>query len=257
MGMRRRRDNGKRLRRLVRTLKAKNDLLQLYPSDRRILKLIRQAGKSLRDAAGDAAATRDIVAGFFDSLPDPPDGGAPSVIISGPVRSGKSTVSKLVCLQSSARYFQFDLIQKLWVDEHKANDESVLDLVLENVCRKYPRGMVIESSSLIFNGRAPAAAMVAYFAGHGIRTVLIGSAEASVDEKVEALVGHRNVKNCWMAGLTEDALRDRAERIVSLSVTARRIAGETGAQYFELGIPTFSRDVRHAVNTIIDVYGFA
>lgn len=71
------------------------------------------------------------------------------------------------------------------------------------------------------------------------------------------LKAHSMIKKSWTDGLGDEALRTRAEQIVSLSVAARRIAGETGVPYFELRPAHFGSDVRHAVNSIIDRYGYA
>jgi predicted kinase len=247
-------DELRRLRRQVKALKEKNSLLQLYPADRGILTLIRRTAKALDRSARTSAGP--ILAEFFDQLPDPPRNSPASVILSGPVRSGKSTVAKLVCLQSSALYVQFDLLGRLWVGEDKVQDEEILALLLENLRRKYARGAVIESTSLIFNGTRTAVEMIRQFAADDIRTVLVGSADASVEEKIAALLAHHRIKRSWTEELDDDGLRARAEQIVALSVTARRVAAEAGVPYFELGMDSFGRDVRHAVSTIIDTCGF-
>ncbi len=246
------------LRKQMKRLQRKISLLQLYPSDRGMLREVKQAHGALKAVSGDASASRSVINGFFATFSGLDPAAPPSVIVSGPVRSGKSTVSKLVALQSSARYLQFDLLKHLWVGvSAQTHDDALLAMVIEALCVHCGRGMVIDGSSLVFNGVRPAAAMIEQFKASGLATVLVGSAEASVEDKIAALLSHHRIKKSWTSQIDDDALRSRAEQIVSLSVAARRIAGETGIPYFELRLASFGSDVRHAVNAIIDQHGFA
>lgn len=256
--MARRKSEVDKLRRQVRKLQNKNNLLQLYPANRGLLRPLKRAASALQAAAGEPAAMRSALDAFFANIPAPPADAPRSLVVGGPVRSGKSTVSRLVCLQSSARYLPFDLLNSLWVGRDRADrDETTLSAIVDALCDNCQRGMVIEGTALIFNGMRTAAQMIELLASRGIATVLVGSAEASVEDKMAALLAHHAVKQSWTEKLDDDGLRLRAEQIVSLSVASRRIAGEVGIPYFELRPESYARDLRHAVNTIIDAYGLA
>ncbi|MGY6411390.1 MAG: hypothetical protein ACXIUV_10260 [Alkalilacustris sp.] len=159
---------------------------------------------------------RRLDAFLDENLPDTEQGGG-AVVITGPTRIGKTTVGGELCRSLGWRHVQMDGQTGWWHSpDHGAQIPAFLRArearrVAKRIMVRTGGGAVLDSYLLLSAFAAEPRACAAWVRQGRI---VVLSSEAGLEDRLAAMRDYRRTGRCWTSRLTEDQLRQVAQRSV-------------------------------------------
>lgn len=174
--------------------------------------------------------------GLFTEMAAQPRPDAPSVMISGAVRCGKTKVANRVAARGGYVHLKTDLIRNAtYLHSPEAEKRRAVKYLFRRILLQFPRGVLIDGTALM---DAPCD-LPLWAHRRGIAFFAIGYADGTAEDKQRDLLAYRAENACWTKRSKSDAeLLRFARRLIRRS---REIRDFCAAH----DLPFYNLDSRH------------
>ena len=199
-----------------------------------------------------APATKAVLDCYLDKLfaeiAARPLADAPSVLISGAVRCGKTKVANRVAARGEYVHLKTDQIRNVtYLHSDEAEKRRAAKYLFRRILLRFPRGVLIDGTALM---DAPCE-LPLWARARGIAFFAIGYSSGTAEAKHRDLLAYRTENTCWTTRGKSDAEMLRfARRLIRRSREIRAFCEGNDLPYYDLDSAQFARERARIVTDI-------
>lgn len=176
-----------------------------------------------------------------------------SILLTGPVRIGKSTIARTVA--QSGGYFHAEIDHFLF-DRSQQIDREYLVKFGRDLCRalihNFPDGVLVDAAY----EQATSDVMSREFLlriKNEIRVFIAGCGAENPEIRMAAVMEYRKFRSCWTnsEALTRDAIREVCDEIYRTTLLLKDFSHEHGLPYLSIGADKPEADIRIASGKLL------
>ena len=173
---------------------------------------------------------------------------APSVLISGAVRCGKTKVANRVAARGEYVHLKTDQIRNAtYLHSSGAEKRRAAKYLFRRILLRFPRGVLIDGTALM---DAPCD-LPLWARARGIAVFAIGYSAGTPEDKRRDLLAYRTENNCWTKRSKSDAEMLRfARRLIRRSKEIRAYCEDNDLPYYDLDSAHFAKERARIVTDI-------
>lgn len=173
---------------------------------------------------------------------------APSVLISGAVRCGKTKVANRVAARGAYVHLKTDQIRNAtYLHSSDAEKRRAVKYLFRRILLRFPRGVLIDGTALM---DAPCD-LPLWARARGIAVFAIGYSAGTPEAKQRDLLAYRAENNCWTRHSKSDAEMLRfARRLIRRSKEIRAFCKAHDLPYYDLDSAQFAAERARIVTDI-------
>ena len=173
---------------------------------------------------------------------------APSVLISGAVRCGKTKVANRVAARGAYVHLKTDQIRNAtFLHSHESEKRRAVKYLFRRILLRFPRGVLIDGTALM---DAPCE-LPLWARARGMAFFAIGYSAGTPEAKHRDLLAYRAGNNCWTARSKSDAeLLRFARRLIRRSKEIRAFCKAHDLPYYDLDSAQFAAERARIITDI-------